>query len=121
MFLKGCSLKRLFMFSPFREIDAVTREVLVKVAPRASKNEVSGIGTTVIGTEERSFIKVFVTTPPEQGKANEAVIRLFSKTWRVPKSKVRLTTGATAHLKVFRLTPLNKAEIAELEAWFSRR
>ena len=45
-------------------------------------------------------LKVQVTAPAEDGKANAAVIELLAETWRLPKSAFAVTRGATSRDKV---------------------
>ncbi len=42
-----------------------------------------------------------VQAPPVDGKANEAVIRLLSDHFGVPKSRITLVSGETSRLKTF--------------------
>lgn len=69
-------------------------EIAVRVTPRASRNLVSLDGDTV---------RVHVTTLPEDGKANAAVIKLLAKALGVAKTRLVLVRGATARDKLFRL------------------
>ncbi|MFN3647163.1 MAG: DUF167 domain-containing protein [Gemmobacter sp.] len=70
-------------------------EIAVRVTPRAGRN---GIEETPDG------LRVRVTAPPEDGKANEAVRRLLAKALGVAPTRLVLVRGATARDKVFRLT-----------------
>lgn len=45
-------------------------------------------------------LKAHVTAPPERGKANNAVIALLAGAWRVPKSALAVTKGASVRDKV---------------------
>jgi uncharacterized protein YggU (UPF0235/DUF167 family) len=45
-------------------------------------------------------LRAVVTAPAEQGKANEAVIALVARTWRLPKSAFAVARGASARHKV---------------------
>ena len=67
----------------------------VRVQPRAKRNRVEAI--------ERGRLKIYVTAPPEGGKANEAVIALLAKTLGVSKSSVRIVRGHTARDKRLRV------------------
>lgn len=69
-------------------------EIAVRVTPRASRNAV---------LVEEGAIRVYVTTVPEDGKANAAVQKLLAKALGVAKSRLVLIRGATARDKVFRL------------------
>lgn len=44
-------------------------------------------------------LKAAVTAPPEDGKANAAVIALLAEAWRLPKSSFDVVRGATARDK----------------------
>ena len=44
-------------------------------------------------------LKAAVTPPPEDGKANAAVIALLAEAWRLPKSSFDVVRGATARDK----------------------
>ena len=69
-------------------------EIAVRVTPRASRNAVERRDGT---------IRVHVTVPPEDGKANAAVVRLLARALGVPKSRLVLLRGATSRDKTFRL------------------
>src|SRR5690606_17883383 len=69
-------------------------EIAVRVTPRASRNAVILDGET---------IRVTVTTVPEDGKANAAVVKLLAKALGVAKSRLVLVRGATGRDKIFRL------------------
>ncbi len=70
--------------------------VALRVAPRASRNGVTGIVETPAGRR----LKVSVTAAPEAGKANAAVIKLLAKAWRVPKSCMEMVAGTTERNKL---------------------
>ena len=44
-------------------------------------------------------LKAAVTAPPEDGKANDAVIALLAETWRLPKSSFEVVKGGSARTK----------------------
>lgn len=69
-------------------------EIAVRVTPRASRNAV---------TLEDGRIRVTVTTVPEDGKANAAVVKLLAKALGVARSRLVLIRGATSRDKVFRI------------------
>ncbi|ABL70266.1 MULTISPECIES: DUF167 domain-containing protein [Paracoccus] len=69
-------------------------EIAVRVTPRASRNAVILDGEA---------IRVTVTTVPEDGKANAAVVKLLAKALGVAKSRLVLVRGATARDKLFRI------------------
>jgi len=44
-------------------------------------------------------LKAAVAAPPEDGKANDAVIALLAETWRLPKSSFAIVKGASTRTK----------------------
>lgn len=68
--------------------------IALRVTPRARRNAIS---------VENGAIRVHVTAPPEDGKANEAVVRLLAKAMGVARSRLVLLRGASARDKLFRL------------------
>ena len=63
----------------------------VYVQPRASKNRVAGM--------HGSAIKICVTAPPVENKANEAVIHFIADILGVPKSSVSIKSGKQSRAK----------------------
>lgn len=57
----------------------------IQVQPKASKARLSGI----LG----NALKVCVTAPPVDGKANDAVIAFFAKLFHLPKSAITVCSG----------------------------
>lgn len=70
--------------------------VAIRVTPRGGQDAVDGVETLANG---RSVLKVRVRAIAEGGEANRAVIELLAKALRVPKSNVRVMSGATSRLK----------------------
>ena len=71
-------------------------EVRVRVTPRGGRDAVDGVDVLSDG---KAVLKVRVRTAPEDGAANEAVLRLIAKTLGTPTSAVRLDAGATSRVK----------------------
>jgi len=64
----------------------------VRVQPRASRTAVAG----VMG----EAVKIAITAPPVDGKANQAVIEFLAERLRVPKSNVEIVSGETGRNKL---------------------
>jgi uncharacterized protein len=64
----------------------------VKLHPRAKKNAITG--------KLGAALKVSLTTPPVDGRANEACIEFFAKLLKVPRSSVTIASGQTSRNKV---------------------
>ena len=62
--------------------------IKIRVLPRSSRNEV--VGEMTDGT-----LKVKLTAPPVDGKANEALIKLLSDHFGVSKNKITIIKGLT--------------------------
>jgi uncharacterized protein len=76
----------------------------VKVHPRAKKNAITG--------EIGDALKLSLTSPPVEGRANQACIEFFAKLLKVPRSSVTIASGQTSRRKMIRVTGLSAAEIA---------
>ncbi len=75
----------------------------VKVHPRARKNAITG--------ELGSALKLSLTSPPIDGKANEACIEFFAKLLKVPRSSVTIASGQTSRAKVIRVAGISVEEV----------
>jgi len=87
---------------PIREsTDGLTFSV--RVHPRAKK-------TAIIG-EVGDSLKVALTAPPVDGKANDACIEFFAKLLKVPKTSVTIAAGLTSRNKTVRVVGLSGDEL----------
>ncbi|HEY0523281.1 MAG TPA: DUF167 domain-containing protein [Stellaceae bacterium] len=74
--------------------------VQVRVQPKARSAGIKGIADETDGTV---VLKVAVTAPPEDGKANDAVVKLLARECRVAARDVSVVAGATARRKVIEI------------------
>jgi uncharacterized protein (TIGR00251 family) len=65
--------------------------VALRAQPRARRTALDNSG---------DVLRVAVTAPAEDGKANAAVIDLLAAAWRLPKSAFAVTRGAASRDKV---------------------
>jgi hypothetical protein len=56
-------------------------------------------------------VKISLTTPPVDGRANEALIAFVAELLRIPRARVSLVAGITGRAKVLRITGKNAAEV----------
>lgn len=63
----------------------------VKVHPRARKDSVTGI----VG----DAVKLSLTAPPVDGRANQAVVEFLAELFEIPRSSVTIASGAASSLK----------------------
>lgn len=75
----------------------------VKVHPRARKNAITG--------EVGEALKLSLTAPPVEGRANEACIEFFANLLKVPRSSVTIASGQSSRTKVVRITGLSGQEL----------
>jgi uncharacterized protein (TIGR00251 family) len=70
--------------------------VALRVTPNAARERIEGIAADADGNP---YLKVAVTVPPENGKANAAVIKLIAKDLHLPKTSLSIASGAAARRK----------------------
>ncbi len=87
---------------PIRET-AVGVTFAIKVQPRARKNAITG--------ELGDALKLALTAPPVDGRANEACIEFLAKFLDVPRSSVTIASGETSRNKVIRVAGVTADEI----------
>jgi len=87
---------------PFRETSGGVN-FAIKVHPRAKKNAITG--------ELGDALRVSLTAPPVEGKANEGCIDFFAKLLEVPRSSITIAAGQTSRNKVIRVIGLSVTEI----------
>ncbi len=75
----------------------------VQVVPRASKNQIVG----VVG----EAIKIRLTAPPVEGKANAALINFLAETLNVRRAQIEIVTGETSRHKRVRVRGVTAREI----------
>ena len=63
----------------------------VKVQPGASKNEIVGV--------QQHALRVRISAPPVQGKANKALIQFLAKQLTLKRNQVEITSGHTTRNK----------------------
>ena len=82
----------------------------VKVQPRAKKDAIIG--------EVGDALKLALTAPPIEGRANEACIAFLAKLLNVPRSSVTIAAGLSSRNKVVRVAGMAAEQIRE---WLARR
>jgi len=74
----------------------------VYLQPKSSRNEIVG--------PYRDGIKVKVTAPPVEGKANDALLRLLAKAWRIAPSQIEIVRGHQAREKTLKVRGFPRVE-----------
>jgi uncharacterized protein (TIGR00251 family) len=76
----------------------------IRLHPGARKNAVTGV--------HAEAVKIALTTPPVDGKANEALIAFLAEALRLPQARIAIVSGLTSRSKQLRITGRSAAEIA---------
>jgi len=66
------------------------------VQPRAAANSLAGL--------QGDLLKLRLTTPPVDGKANQAVVAYLAKLFHLPKSALTIKSGHQSRSKTVRIT-----------------
>jgi uncharacterized protein len=84
-------------------MSAASTRLRLRVSPGSGRAEIVG--------RHGDAWKVRVTPPPEDGRANEAVLRLVADTLAVPREAVTIISGHGARDKIVELTGVGPALI----------
>jgi uncharacterized protein len=77
----------------------------VRVQPRARKNAITGVAGDAL--------KLAITAPPVEGKANQACIEFLAEFLNVPRASVTIVAGQSSRNKVIRVAGRTAAQIEE--------
>ena len=87
--------------------------IRIRLQPKASADRIDAVERLPDGAW---LIRAKVTAVPEKGKANEALIGLLAKQWRIRKSGITIILGESDRNKIIEITDdLVAAVIADLE------
>jgi uncharacterized protein (TIGR00251 family) len=75
----------------------------VKLHPRAKRSAITG--------EIGDALKLSLTAPPVDGRANQACIEFFANLLEVPRSSVTIASGETSRNKVIRIAGLSAGDV----------
>lgn len=84
------------MSDDFTALAVPGRVLQVRATPKAARDRIEIAG---------DIVRVYVTAPPDKGKANEAIRKILAKRLGVPKSRLVLLRGETGRDKQFRIEP----------------
>jgi len=77
-----------------------------RVTPRASRDAIEG--------EYQGALKVRLTAPPLEDRANQALCRLLANRLNVPASAVRILAGGKSRTKRISIAGVSRAQILTL-------
>jgi len=84
--------------------DSLTK-ISLRVQPGASRNAVT------FDSENR--VRIALTSPPIDGKANQALIKFLSKALQIPKRRISIVTGEKSRDKIVSIEGLSEKNIRE--------
>jgi uncharacterized protein (TIGR00251 family) len=94
--------------------------VAIRLTPRAKVDRLLAIAAA----EGGRVVKASVAAPPEGGRANEALLQLLARAWRLPRRDLSIIAGSTSRNKAVhidgdprRLIDRIATEIASLPGW----
>ena len=73
--------------------------VTLKIVPNSSRNEV---------VREDDFIKVKITAPPVENKANKVLVEFLAKNLSIAKSKISIIRGETSKIKTLSIDGIDE-------------
>lgn len=77
----------------------------VKVQPRARRNAITG----VVG----DMLKLTLTAPPVDGRANQAVIEFLAELFEIPRHSVTIASGETSRNKMVRIAGMSREAVEQ--------
>jgi len=76
----------------------------VRVTPRASRNE-------IVEVQSDGTVKIHITAPAHEGKANEELIEFLAEIFGVPKSRIDIVAGANGRDKLISVLDIDAHEV----------
>ena len=79
----------------------------VRVTPRASKNE-------IVEVLSDGTVKIRLTAPPVEGKANEALLAFLAEVFGIEKSRLEIVAGATGRDKLVSILDMDTSTLHKI-------
>lgn len=79
--------------------------IKVKVNPSSSKNNIDGV--------YNNTLKISLTAPPVEGKANKKIIAYLAKKFAIAKSKIEIISGKTSKNKLIKIYNISQKDFLE--------
>jgi uncharacterized protein (TIGR00251 family) len=83
--------------------------LFVEAKPNSKKNQIEVVS--------KNMLKIKISAPPVDGKANEAIIEYLSEIFKIPKSKIILQKGSSGRFKRFEIFANNEDIIKVLNSY----
>ncbi len=105
------------MLPPFCKLLADGIEIRLHCTPAARNSRIGGI----IESNDGAALKIAVTAPPEDGKANKAIVELLSGEWGLPKTSFSVARGAAGRRKKLIISGNPLLLQKSLKIWYQGR
>jgi uncharacterized protein len=76
----------------------------VRVTPRASRNE-------IVEIQSDGTIRIHITAPANEGKANDELIKFLSEILGAPKTHIDIVAGASGRDKLISVLDMDAVEV----------
>ena len=78
----------------------------VRIVPRASRSEIAG--------EQSGALRVRIAAAPVEGAANQELIKLLAKSFKLPQKAVEIVSGAASKNKIVRIQGADATRLQQL-------
>ena len=78
----------------------------VRIVPRASRSEIAG--------EQSGALRVRIAAAPVEGAANQELIKLLAKSFKLPQKAVEIVSGAASKNKTVRIQGADATRLRQL-------
>ncbi|MCX5874740.1 MAG: DUF167 family protein [Deltaproteobacteria bacterium] len=85
-----------------KQADGTSVSLSIHVQPKASRTRIVGL--------HGDAVKIGITSPPVDGKANAAVIQFIAKLFKIPRAAVTLASGEASRDKRLILAGISMAQ-----------
>ncbi len=86
----------------------------MRLTPRGGSNKVQGVAFDADGA---ALVRVSVTAPPEDGKANAALVKLLAKELKVAKSAISILSGHQSRTKLLSVQITGNGDTERIVNW----
>ena len=93
---------------------AGTIHVKLKLTPKASHNAIDGLKTD---GGHAMCVGARVTAVPEEGRANDALLKLLAAEWRLPRRRLSVVHGLASRRKTIAIDGADDDLVQLLNAW----
>ncbi len=69
--------------------------LIIKVIPKAKLNKIVQL--------DNNNYKIYTTSPPDKGKANQSIIKMLAKELNIPKSNLEIIKGNKNKNKIIKI------------------